>query len=370
MAPSILEIVPDPMRDIPPPPEAPMMTPPLDSSPVATPPAGAVALASPVAVEVRPATPTTPADVPAAPATAAPALKPAQTAAPQPGTIRPTRVEPSIPPAGDLDVHFFDRHLVHDPLEDEVDPNAARRAMFAAAAPRRARFAKYVRGAVVASAALCVIALAKAALLHGDSAPPARAASLVEPARHAVAQAASVPPPSTAVAVAPPPDPAFAPAAPAPAAPSNAPELAVAEQPAPAAVAPPAEVAPAAEPPPPPAAEPPPPPAAEPPAVTAAPAVVAAPAAPDPLTDPAARAKEASRARETARAALERGALREAISAGERSVALDGTDGESWLILGAAYQQGGDLVSARRSYRACIDQGRRGPRSECAQMLR
>jgi Flp pilus assembly protein TadD len=122
---------------------------------------------------------------------------------------------------------------------------------------------------------------------------------------------------------------------------------------APAAVAPPAEVASVAAPPPP-----------------AAEAHAGAAAAAEPVADPTARAKEASRARETARAALERGALKEAISAGERSVALDGTDGESWLILGAAYQQGGDLASARRSYRACIDQGRRGPRSECAQMLR
>jgi Flp pilus assembly protein TadD len=49
-------------------------------------------------------------------------------------------------------------------------------------------------------------------------------------------------------------------------------------------------------------------------------------------------------------------------------VALDPTDGEAWLILGAAYQEKGDMKNARRSYKACLEQGKRGPKYECAAM--
>jgi Flp pilus assembly protein TadD len=59
-----------------------------------------------------------------------------------------------------------------------------------------------------------------------------------------------------------------------------------------------------------------------------------------------------------------------AIEAGERSVQLDPTDGEAWLILGAAYQTKGDAKEARRCYKSCVEQGKRGPRNECAAMLR
>ena len=48
--------------------------------------------------------------------------------------------------------------------------------------------------------------------------------------------------------------------------------------------------------------------------------------------------------------------------------ALDPTDGEAWLILGAAYQEKGDMKNARRSYKACLEQGKRGPKYECAAM--
>ena len=67
------------------------------------------------------------------------------------------------------------------------------------------------------------------------------------------------------------------------------------------------------------------------------------------------------RRRTPRQAALERGKNAEAIEAGERSVALDPTDGEAWLILGAAYQAKGDMKNARRSYKACLEQGKRGP---------
>jgi Flp pilus assembly protein TadD len=67
--------------------------------------------------------------------------------------------------------------------------------------------------------------------------------------------------------------------------------------------------------------------------------------------------------------ALERGRVAVAIAAGERSVALDPGDGEAWLILGAAYQQKGSTADARRCYRACVE-AERGPKGECAAMLR
>jgi len=100
--------------------------------------------------------------------------------------------------------------------------------------------------------------------------------------------------------------------------------------------------------------------------------VAPAPAEPDPPAattatagpDPEAAAKE----KNDCRAALERGKVADAIEAGERSVALDPTDSEAWLILGAAYQQKGDMKNARRSYRACLEQGKRGSKSECAAM--
>jgi Flp pilus assembly protein TadD len=86
------------------------------------------------------------------------------------------------------------------------------------------------------------------------------------------------------------------------------------------------------------------------------------PAEPDPA--------QAGKEKTAARIALERGRLGVAIEAGERSVALDASDGEAWLILGAAYQEKGNAKDARRCYRACVEQAKRGPRGECAAMLR
>jgi Flp pilus assembly protein TadD len=82
--------------------------------------------------------------------------------------------------------------------------------------------------------------------------------------------------------------------------------------------------------------------------------------------DPAA-AREAKR---QSQRALERGKFGDAIEAGERSVALDPTDAESWLILGAAYQARGKHADARRCFTSCMRLGKRGPRGECAAMLR
>ena len=49
---------------------------------------------------------------------------------------------------------------------------------------------------------------------------------------------------------------------------------------------------------------------------------------------------------------------------------LDATDAEAWLILGAAYQEKGNIAEARRAYASCVKEGKTGPRTECAKMLR
>jgi tetratricopeptide (TPR) repeat protein len=83
---------------------------------------------------------------------------------------------------------------------------------------------------------------------------------------------------------------------------------------------------------------------------------------PDPL---AARA-----AKKDSQRALDRGNAARAVEAGERSVALDPSDGEAWLILGAAYEQRGAYAEARRCFSRCVHTATRGPRGECAALLR
>ncbi len=111
-------------------------------------------------------------------------------------------------------------------------------------------------------------------------------------------------------------------------------------------------------------------------AETAAPAAAlpekAAPekAAPEkPVPEEAAPEKTAAQEKHDARSLLERYRPKDAIAAGERSVALDATDGEAWLVLGAAYQEVGQLADARRAFLACVKQGRRGPIGECRALL-
>jgi hypothetical protein len=78
---------------------------------------------------------------------------------------------------------------------------------------------------------------------------------------------------------------------------------------------------------------------------------------------------EARRQKQTAQRALERSDPTEAITLAERSVALDPTDAESWLILGAAYLQRGQASDARRCFTTCAKTATRGPRAECAALL-
>ena len=103
-----------------------------------------------------------------------------------------------------------------------------------------------------------------------------------------------------------------------------------------------------------------------PPALHVAPAAAVAEAKPA----PAAPARTAIQEREAARRSLERGKTRDAIAAAERSVALDGTDAEAWLILGAAKQEIGHGGEALSAFRSCAKSAKRGPVRECRAMLR
>jgi hypothetical protein len=250
--------------------------------------------------------------------------------------------EASVPPVSDWDSAFFS-----DPFaDDEPDPRAERHAIFAAAADRRAHLARYVIGAVGFSSALCLAALLKVALVGaGGSASGAvtgGAAATLQSAPTEVSFAA--------------PDESFASAS--------------------ASVSPGSPVEPASSALPPANA-----PTVEPSAqtqegaeldrTTAAPSASVSRGAPvDAPIKEHGREREAMRQREASRSALERNGFTAAVEAGERAVALDPTDGESWLILGAAYQARGDAANARRCYRTCLAEAKRGPRSECAGMLR
>jgi tetratricopeptide (TPR) repeat protein len=94
----------------------------------------------------------------------------------------------------------------------------------------------------------------------------------------------------------------------------------------------------------------------------------AASSAPDPAAAP--DRKGAAKQKARAQRALDLGQVALAIEAGEQSVGLDPTDSEAWLLLGAAYQEKGDFKNARRCYKACTHEGKRGSKVECAAMLR
>jgi hypothetical protein len=231
----------------------------------------------------------------------------------------------SIPPVGDLVVEEFfsegdlSRHATEDEDAARVDERIARKH-----APhvvqRRARFARYVTWAVAGAAAVCVAALVRTAVT-GD-----------EPTGFAEPRAATL-------------------AVEAPFG-DDLPLPAETVQPAP-------EQAPAE-------------PAPEPHASAAATGAEQGPEAAPSATAPALEEAGATAAEEktTARRALERGNLSAAIAAGERSVALDPEDGESWLILGASYQEKGRRADARRCYASCAKEAKRGPIAECRAMLR
>jgi hypothetical protein len=229
--------------------------------------------------------------------------------------------EGSFPPVAEFGLRGECDDL--DMIEEGDDPRAVERQralMSPGAKKRRARFAKYVGGTMAASLVLCAAAVVKTALPSASEPPP----------RVAFASPTRIDPPSISVS--------SASVAPAPVEALSA-VAAVATEPPPNPVpAPPQAVASAAE-----------------------------QGAHSPSATPSALAG-AIKERESSRFALERGDLGTAITAGEKSVALDPTDGEAWLVLGAAYQARGSLAQAKRCYRACIEQGTRGPKAECRAM--
>jgi hypothetical protein len=94
-----------------------------------------------------------------------------------------------------------------------------------------------------------------------------------------------------------------------------------------------------------------------------------APVTPEPAAVPDVareRSPAAARvAREEARRLLEGGAAAAATAAAIRSVELDPTDAEAWLILGAAYQLAGDGTEARNAFRSCSKLATHGGVGEC-----
>jgi hypothetical protein len=117
-------------------------------------------------------------------------------------------------------------------------------------------------------------------------------------------------------------------------------------------------------------------------ATPVAPAAPAAPAKPslEPASTPAAASpaavapSEGPSARESkdaAMQALEHGKWNAAIASAERSVKLDPTDAEAWLILGGAYQERGSDRAAHRAYASCSQSAKPShARSECASLAR
>jgi tetratricopeptide (TPR) repeat protein len=230
--------------------------------------------------------------------------------------------ERSFPPVAEFGLRDNDPGLAA--MDETEDPRALERQralMSPTARERRARFARYVAAAMGVSLVLLAAAGVKTSLLATPDEPASKTA-FAGPA-HPLRSESPAPEPAT-----PPPVRPEEKLAPPPAQPT--PDVVVAPQPSSSAIV----VAPA----------------------SAAPAVAAAPAA------------GAAKEREASRFALERGDLGTAVAAGERSVALDPSDGEAWLVLGAAYQARGELAQAKRCYRLCVEQGTRGPKAECRAM--
>jgi hypothetical protein len=98
--------------------------------------------------------------------------------------------ERSVPPVGDLSTEFFSSRppswlpqrgaVEEDPFGLPAHDKLAR-SLAPQAVARRARFARYVRGAVGVSALLCVAAVVKSALTRDDSTPPRRSAASEAP---------------------------------------------------------------------------------------------------------------------------------------------------------------------------------------------
>ena len=237
-------------------------------------------------------------------------------------------LDEDTPTRDELAKRFFVR-ASETPAPLPVDDAAREAARFESPAfkERQRYLARYVAGAVAASSVICLAAFFRVASAAPDTAPHAARASM---------ESAS---PTTAELPLP------APVQPSPAPPAQASPLA--PEPAVAAIAPTPAPAPSAP------ATP----------TTEAPSAPAAASASD---GPSAR-----QSKEAAMHALEHGNWNAAITAAERSVRLDATDGEAWLILGGAYQERGSDRAARHAYASCAQSAKPGhARSECASLAR
>lgn len=276
----------------------------------------------------------------------------------------------SVPPIGDIgvDERFFSEGDVSHHVSDAIEGDAltvldkARRKSEPHVVERRARFVRYVKWAVAGAALVCLAAVARTTM--SSKAPVSVPATA---ARGAAVVATAEAPPASPKAAASAAAPMAEPAAAAPtstttvtaAEPANTNAITAEPANAPAVTAEPANANANAAP------------AAAEPANANANAVVAEPAAgATPETKPDEVTGDAKEAKAKARSSLEKRKLADAIEAGERSVKLDPTDGEAWLILGAAYQEKGNITEARRAYASCVKEGKTGPRTECAKMLR
>jgi Flp pilus assembly protein TadD len=227
-------------------------------------------------------------------------------------------------------------------IEEPARPESA--AQSRAERERRRYLTRYVVSAVALSGVICVAAVVHAT---GGRETPAAAQRGPSPALTPAALVVTAAAVEPKVAPAPAPDPVAAAPMAAAAEPAQTPAA------APAAVE--GGVAPAA---------------------AAAPASVAESAGAKPDSGSGATTEEPSdphaalQAKQASQRALDNGKLSLAIEAGERSVQLDASDGEAWLILGAAYLQRGGYAQARRSFASCVQLAKRGPRNECAALLR
>jgi hypothetical protein len=276
--------------------------------------------------------------------------------APEPLPL-PLPEDSSFPPV-DLDSHF-DSHFF-DPKPDVDEPHERDPRMVLKLGPeaarRRAQFQRYVKIAVAAASVLCLAALVKGAVTRNHDEPTTHRTTAAVVAGEGPRNNNAV------VAMATPPAPAPQPVQTAAVAPEQAPAPAEQAAPAEPQAAAPAATDPAA------AAPSPAPTEQAAPSAAAPPAAEPAPTSTDTAEAPTPDPKEAAKAKRASQAALERGKLADAIESGERAVALDPADAEAWLILGAAYQEKGDQKNARRSFKACLEQSKRGPKWECAQM--
>jgi cytochrome c-type biogenesis protein CcmH/NrfG len=255
-------------------------------------------------------------------------------------TAPPDEVDASDPAAA----HFFSAPPVTYDEEPAAIVEAEAPVRRVVASPERRRYlGRVVASALALSLAICVAAAVRVATVHADTsvAPPRSqpAQATLSPPAEAVTpvseEPAETPPGSSALSASSASSAAGAPL------PAQAPVAAAANEVAPAT----SEV-----------------PAAAPVPGSDVPTKVDAPVD----TDPAA----AREAKHTSQHALDRGDAVASIEAGERSTALDPTDAEAWLILGAAYQTRGTYSDARRCFASCVRLAKRGPRGECAALLR